>query len=363
MENNRHSWIALSLVPGLGVATFWRLLRHFSSPAAVLAAPVGELRRIPGVREQYIEGLLQGGWRPRADDEMVRLEKYGGQVLVWGDKEYPQALTQLVDPPPVLYALGDLSLLQHQALAVVGSRAASSYGLRMAKSVARELARTGVVVVSGLAAGIDAAAHRGALSVGGTIAVLGCGLDRVYPRQNKDLYKEIAAKGLLLSEYPLATRPDAFRFPARNRIIAGISQGVVVVEAARKSGALITAQIALDYGREIFAVPGQMDSCKSEGCHLLIRSGAALVSRGADILDDLGIAAGQCWQQPGQERSSSAGSTAELLLQLLDSYPVTKDELIEKSGVDAQRLNEICLLLELDGMIESLPGERIRRIT
>ncbi len=283
MERSRHSWIALSLVPGLGVTTFWRLLRHFSSPEAVLAAPVRELRRIPGVREPYIAGLLQEGWQQRADDEVMRLEKNGGQVLVWGDKAYPQVLTQLVDPPPVLYGLGDLSLLQQPALAVVGSRAASSYGLRMAGAIGSKLAGAGVVVVSGLAAGVDAAAHRGALSAGGTIAVLGCGLDRVYPRQNRELYKDIAAKGLLLSEYPLGTTPDAFRFPARNRIIAGISRGVVVVEAAKRSGALITAQIALDHGREIFAVPGQMDSCKSEGCHLLIRSGAALVWRSGSM--------------------------------------------------------------------------------
>ncbi len=363
MESSRHSWIALSLVPGLGVTTFWRLLRHFSSPQAVLAASLRQLRQVPGVREQYLQGLQQDGWQKRAYDEVTRLENSGGRALVWGDSDYPQALTQLEDPPPVLYGLGDFSLLQQPLLAVVGARAASSYGLRMADVIAKALAQAGVVVVSGLAAGIDAAAHRGALSAGATIAVLGCGLDRVYPRQNSALYREIAAKGLLLSEYPLGTKPDAFRFPARNRIIAGISQGVVVVEAAKKSGSLITAQIALDHGREIFAVPGQMDSFKSEGCHLLIRSGAVLVSRAEDVLADLGMEAGQGWQQPRQEMSASGELAAERLLQLLDTYPVARDELIEKSGIDAQRISEICLLLELDGKIESLPGERIRRIT
>ncbi len=358
------SWVGLSLVPGLGVTTFWRLLEHFSSPCNVLNASRQELQRISGT-QRYLENLLAGGWRQRAEEEIARLEKYGGRVLVWGDADYPPALMQLTDPPPVLYGRGNFSPLKAPAVAVVGARAASSYGLRMADLLAKALAQAGVVVVSGLAAGVDAAAHRGALFNGRTVAVLGCGLDKIYPRQNGELYQEIVAKGLLLSEYPLGTRPDAFRFPARNRIIAGIAQGVVVVEATRKSGSLITAQIALDYGRDIFAVPGQLDSLKSEGCHALIRAGAALVSSVDDILTDMGIAvghgAGQREKSP-QKRSSSRGSDVEKIYRLIDAYPVTKDELVEKSGLDAQHINEICLILEMDELIESLPGERIRRI-
>ncbi len=367
--DSREDWVALSLVPGLGVTTFWRLLEHFSSPQAVLNVQAQQLAQLPAKYQRAKEALLKGGWQKRAAAEIMRLEKYGGRVLVWGDREYPQALTQLADPPPVLYGLGDFSLLQKPLLAVVGSRAASSYGLRMASAIGRELAQAGVVVVSGLAAGIDAAAHKGALAAGKTagktVAVLGCGLDHIYPRQNSGLYKNIAAKGLLLSEYPLGTKPEAFRFPARNRIIAGMASGVVVVEATRKSGSLITAQIALDYGRDVFAVPGQMDSVKSEGCHLLIRSGATLVTGVADILADSQITPATMQQKSSkewQELPASGESESERVLRLLDVYPVAKDELVERSGLDVKRINELCLLLELEGLIENLPGERVCRV-
>ncbi len=367
MDDTRNSWVALSLVSGVGVSTFWRLLDYFSSPQAVFAASEQQLAQFPGIRSHCIQELLAGQagqWQQRARAEVARLEENGGSIIIWGDSDYPQALTQLTDPPPVLYGLGDRSLLQQPMLAMVGSRAASSYGLRTANVLARDLAQAGVVVVSGLAAGIDAAAHSGALSSGKTVAVLGCGLDQIYPRQNGALYREIAAKGLLLSEYPLGTKPEAFRFPARNRIIAGMASGVVVVEATRKSGSLITAQIALDYGRDVFAVPGQMDSFKSEGCHLLIRSGATLVMGVDDILADSGIRRKGCEQNSGkswQEMPCSGESETERILRLLDTYPIAKDELVEKSGLDIYRVNEICLLLELDGLIERLPGERIRR--
>ncbi|PIE72819.1 MAG: DNA-protecting protein DprA [Deltaproteobacteria bacterium] len=365
MKQSRQSWITLSLVAGLGVTTFWRLVAHFSTPQAVLEASARELLRVKGVRQSSLKGLLE---RDRtnnlAEPELVRLDRLGGRALVWGDDCYPALLTRLTDPPPVLYCLGNLGLLQKPSVAVVGSRAASSYGLRTAANLADGLARAGVVVVSGLAAGIDAAAHRGALAAAdATVAVLGCGLDRIYPRQNGELYREIATKGLLISEYPLGTRPDGYRFPARNRIIAGMAAGVIVVEAARKSGSLITAQMALDFGREVFAVPGQIDSCKSEGCHLLIKSGASLVLDVGDILDELGFCRQNVIKDSSEKVSIHREEQAARLLQALDSYPVGKDELVEKTGLAVERINELCLVLELEGVVENLPGGQVRRIS
>ena len=263
--------------------------------------------------------------------------------------------------------------------------------MRIAFDLGQKLARAGLVIVSGMAAGIDGQSHKAALTAGGkTIAVLGCGLDRIYPQQNRELYYDIAEKGLLLSEYPLGTKPDGFRFPARNRIIAGLAKGVVVVEAARKSGSLITAQIALDYGREVFAVPGQMDSFKSEGSHLLIKSGACLVVSADDILEELQLQKiAFATEKPislDQKASTTKKSNHHFdnriisdsfsdekeiqtlpqdaldLLEILEKYPMMRDTVIEKSGLPAQRVSEICLILELDGLIELLPGDRVVKL-
>jgi len=275
-------------------------------------------------------------------------------------------LQQLVDPPPVLYLLGRVELLANPCVAVVGSRAATSYGRRTAFNLGRSLAALSVTVISGLALGIDAESHAGALAgTGNTVAVLGCGLDVVYPQQNKDLYAQIAARGTLVTEYPLGTRPEGFRFPARNRIIAGLSQGVIVVEAARKSGSLITAQMALDYDREVFAVPGQVDSCKSEGTHWLLQQGAKLVQRVDDIIIELDITgkknqAAMAVLQPEDHKDMEPDALA--LLQYIEPYPLMRDILLEKSGLSPARLSELLLLLELDELIEILPGDKLRRI-
>ena len=273
-------------------------------------------------------------------------------------------LGQISDPPPVLYTYGREDLLRGCCLGIVGSRAASSYGRRIAFSLAERIARASVTIVSGLAMGIDVEAHRGALSVsGGTVAVLGCGLDIVYPMQNAKTFRRIRDEGLLVSEYPLSTPPDGFRFPARNRIIAGMSQGVMVVEAAKKSGSLITAQLAIDEGREVFAVPGQVDSFKSEGTHWLLKQGAKLVQTAEDVLEELrpeglfesGIATGTAMP-------SAMNPDALKLLNRLDSVACPRNELIVRSGLPSGRVNEILLFLELDGLVEVLPGDELRRI-
>ncbi len=360
-------WISLSLVPGLGINGYWRLLDYFHSPGDVLQASRKQLYQVPGIREKQISGLASRDIiLQRGRDELSKLESVGGEALSFEDPGYPSLLQQISDPPPVIYILGKKELLKESSVAIVGSRAATIYGRRTAYSLAGSLAGFSVTVVSGLAHGIDAEAHAGALAVGGdTLAVLGCGLDVVYPRQNRDLYRKIAEQGVLVSEYPLGTQPEGFRFPARNRIIAGLSKGVVIVEAAKKSGSLITAQLALDYGREVFAVPGQVDSHKSAGAHWLLQQGAKLVLGAEDILEEFpGSAAGHAGQRlvGRSNRVLDLDPDADALLSHIEPYPQTRDQLIERSGLSPARMSELLLFLELEELVEVLPGDQIRKI-
>lgn len=360
-------WISLSLIPGLGLGGFWRLIDHFHSPSAVLRASRKELLRVNGIREQQVSGFLcHSAIVAVGERELDRLAATGGCALSFEDAGYPPLLQQLTDPPPVLYLLGRKELLLRHSVAIVGSRAATTYGRKIAFNLASKLSAGMLTVVSGLALGIDAESHNGALTgEGSTVAVLGCGLDVIYPRQNFGLYKKIADTGVLVSEYPLGTRPEGFRFPARNRIIAGLSKGVVVVEAAKRSGSLITAQMALDYGREVFAVPGHIDSCKSEGTHWLLKQGAKLVQSAADIVEELKIPMlsadpGKTGAEPGD--LSALDPDARILLTHLDTYPQMREGLIDTVGFAPARISELLLYLELDGWIEMLPGNRVRKI-
>lgn len=361
-------WINLSLVPGLGLGGYWRLIEHFHSPAEVLRASKKDLLNVKGIQERQVSALFSlMDNHNRGEKELERLAALGGVALSFEDEGYPALLRQLVDPPPVLYIQGRSGLLSSPGVAVVGSRAATSYGRKTAFNLGRSLAALSVTVISGLALGIDTESHLGALAgQGNTVAILGCGLDVVYPRQNQSLYKQIAEHGALVTEYPLGTRPDGFRFPARNRIIAGLSQGVIVVEAAKKSGSLITAQMALDCGREVFAVPGQVDSCKSEGAHWLLQQGAKLVQRVEDIVVELDL---QCSENHNEEKTRQEEHSFDIepealaLLAYIEPYPLMRDALLEKSGLSPARMSELLLLLELDGLIEILPGDKLRNIS
>jgi len=359
-------WIALSLVQGLGVSGYWRLIDHFQSPGAVLHASAQELRNVPGIKKNQIAGLPStDSVIQRGRDELDKLRIIGGEALGFDDPCYPDLLRKIADPPPVIYILGQKTLLQKKSVAIVGSRAATQYGKRSAYSLAGKLGSFDIAVVSGLALGVDTESHRGILSVGGaTIAVLGCGLDVIYPRQNSKLHSEIIARGVVVSEYPLGTKPEGFRFPARNRIIAGLSKGVVVVEAARKSGSLITAQLALDYDREVFAVPGQIDSFKSEGTHWLLQQGAKLVQCAEDIVEELhwSVSLSRGEGSPDIETIANLDPDAASLLQHVESYPQTRDYLIENAGVTPARLSELLLFLELEGLVEMVPGDKVRRV-
>lgn len=358
-------WLSLSLVPGLGLGGAWRLLECFTTPGAILDASGEELRERCQLRKSQLSGLLSGeDFRLKGRRELDRLSRFGAHVIDYDSPLYPLLLKELCDPPLLLYLLGNLEVLKENAVAMVGSRAATAYGRRTAFALAEGLSGCDMCVVSGLAMGIDTEAHRGALAGGGsTVSVLGCGLDIVYPRQNRALYDEIRKKGAVVSEYPLGTRPEGFRFPARNRIIAGLSRGVVVVEAARRSGSLITAQIALDIGRDVFAVPGQVDSFKSEGAHWLLQQGAKLVMSVADIGEEYGVSASQKLEKTGVNCAAlDFDPEALALLQLIEPYPETREELIARSKMNPARVSELLLFLELEGVIEMLPGDRLRRL-
>ncbi len=359
-------WITLSLIPGLGSKTIFQLLDHFGDPESLFRICQEGGKACAGIRPQLLSFLsAPEQFKKQAISLCKRLENGGARAVCPVDAAYPILLKQIADPPAVLYLQGNSALLNLPCVAMVGSRAATAYGKRTAYKLASDLARTGVTVVSGLALGIDGESHKGALSVGGgTVGVLGCGLDVVYPRQNKELYKKMRREALLITEYPLGVRPDGFRFPARNRIVAGLCRGVVVVEAAKKSGSLITAGMALDEGRDVFAVPGQIDSFKSSGTHWLLQQGAKLVQSAEDVLVEMETLA------KGSESSSKMshvpprdlGKDASSLLEKIEVYPCSRSDLIVRSGLSSAKVAELLLLLELEGLVEIVPGDEVRRV-
>ncbi|MBN2311401.1 MAG: DNA-processing protein DprA [Candidatus Hydrogenedentes bacterium] len=286
MDDAHRDWLALTLVPGIGTALFIRLLARFHSAENVLRASRGALEEVVG--PVLAERIAQYADVADVSGQERALEKHGAGLVTLEDPEYPLLLAEIYDPPLVLFTRGALTEADQCCVAIVGTRRATPYGIRMAERFGRELAHRGVTVVSGMAAGIDAAAHRGALEAGGrTIAVLGNGVDVVYPPQHAELMQEIIAHGCVLSQFPMGTEPSRGHFPYRNRLISGLSQGTLVVEAPIKSGALITARHAADQGREVFAVPGQVGVKNSEGPHSLIRDGAKLAETVEDILVEL----------------------------------------------------------------------------
>lgn len=361
-------WMALTLVPGLGSRTIWQLVTHFGGVDSLFSACAAGQKRSTTIRESVFTSLASPGpFREKAVSYLENLHANGGMAVCPDDSGYPVLLQETAYPPPVLYLQGHPELLNSECLAMVGSRAATAYGKRSAFGLARDLAASGVTVVSGLALGVDSEAHSGALAAkGATIGVLGCGLDVVYPRQNKELYARIRENGLLVSEYLPGTRPEGFRFPARNRIIAGLSRGVVVVEAARKSGSLITADLALEEGRDIFAVPGQIDSLKSGGTHWLLQQGAKLVQSADDILVELDNG----WIRERKDEKEEEPSMEPIidpealaLLERIEVYPSPRNDLIVSSGLGPAKVTELLLLLELEGVVEILPGDQVRRIS
>ncbi len=362
-------WLTLQHIPGLGCGRILRLVEALGSAPAVLASGKEVERLCPGTGPKVAallgDGPTLAAARERALRELEDLERQGISLLSCTCPQYPQALHDIADKPVLLYVRGALPLLQERMLAVIGARNASEYGRRTARHFAAVLAEQGLAIVSGAAYGIDAAAHLGALQVRGkTVAVLGCGVDVAYPAPHRGLLDDIAATGAVVAEFPLGTKPEAFRFPVRNRIISGLARAVLVVEAGEKSGSLITARLALDQGREVLAIPGRIDSPKSSGAHWLIQQGATLVQRPDEVLEAFAWLHEAPAEQGGAETAEEEdlSPVARQLLRLLDAYPVDIDNLAQASGLSVTALQPLLLNLELRGLVRHLPGQLYEKV-
>jgi DNA processing protein len=361
--DDRVDWIALAAVEGVGPALFRRLLERFETPGRALYASRAELAGIRGMNDAVAAAISGTACRQFAEAEWQRLKQYADvRLLTFLDADYPRRLFEIGSPPPVLYVRGTLPVWD-PAVALVGSRRATRNGLKAAEQLAADLASAGLLVISGLARGIDTAAHRGALAGGGpTVAVLGCGVDLPYPPENRELSERIADNGCLLSEFPLGTQPLADHFPRRNRIISGLSRGVLVVEAAQRSGSLITARYALDQGREVMAVPGPINVASCRGSNGLIKEGAALVDSLDDILTALQIRPATASVQPSLLETRSIVPRCQLtprealVYELLAQGPRHLDEITTALELTAGEVSAMVLGLELKGLLVQLPG-------
>ncbi len=356
-DDERDAWLKLTLTPQLGNAALRQLLSQFGSPQAVLSASPAMLRQ--HLPEKQRHALQTGHDVNRFAQAQTWLQQPNRYLLTLADTDYPELLLQAGDPPPVLYLQGRRELLQRPMLAVVGSRHASPQGVRDACAFAHALADAGLTIVSGMALGIDAAAHEGGLmGAASTIAVTGTGLDIVYPARNRQLAHRIADHGLILSEFPPGTPAMTHHFPRRNRIISGLAKGCLVVEATLHSGSLITARLAAEQGREVFAVPGSIHSPFSRGCHALIRQGAKLVESAQDILDELHLQiTAPIYPQPTIKEDA-----ADVLWAKIGHAPFSLDDLIHQTGLTASELSAMLLEKELAGQITALPGALYQRI-
>jgi DNA processing protein len=358
-------WLALRSIPGVGLVLFQRLLRACGSPAAVFKAPEEELRKVRGTTPAIAQAIRDFRDWDRVEVQISRLTAQGIAILTREDPRFPSRLKEIPYPPPFLFIRGRLEAPESPVVALVGTRAASYYGLKAARRLAHELAAQGVAVVSGLARGIDTAAHQGALDARGrTWAVLGCGLDVVYPPENRELYRRIAEHGALISEFPLGTPPEGKNFPIRNRIISGLSQAVVVVEAGVKSGTHITVRYALDQGREVMAVPGPVDSPTSVGAHRLIQTGAKLVRDAGDILAELPPASlkapasdAAALAEPIRAARPGHFELDDPIMPFLGAEPLQLDELVQLSHLPAPEVMSRLTILELQGLVRELPGK------
>ena len=361
------AWLHLLHSPGVGREAARRLLARFGSPQAAIDAPVAELGFCVDAPTALALTLTPDGHQRRLVATLAwRTAAAGRRLMVLGDGDYPHALLHSADPPLLLYLQGDAGLLARPSLAIVGSRQPSAQGRDNAHRFARELAAQGWTIVSGLAAGIDAAAHEGALAAGGqTIAVVGTGIDLVYPTRHRALAQRITEQGLLVSELPLGAPPLAAHFPQRNRIIAGLARGTLVVEAALRSGSLITARLAAECGREVMAVPGSILSPQSAGCHALIRQGAALVESPEQVVEELGPPTPLSASRPALPSVASPPEAQpaadDPVLRALGHDPLSLDTLIDRCGWSAAALAAHLLELELDGRVARLPGGLYQR--
>lgn len=348
------NWLKLSLVPGIGDRTLTQLVTAFGSPEAVFASGRNALSAY--LTTKQIEAVLAGPDLALLAQTEEWLSQDSHSLMTLVDADYPSYLREISDPPPILYCLGRRELLNRPCLGIVGSRNATPQGALDAEAFAQDLSQAGMTIVSGLALGIDAAAHRGGLSgLGSSIAVVGTGLDRVYPAANKNLAHKLAESGLIISEFALGTPPLAGHFPKRNRIISGLSRGVLVVEAAPDSGSLITARVAAEQGREVLAIPGSIHSPLSRGCHALIKEGAKLVESAQDVMEEMAWA---ITTPPGTPDIKAV----DPILDAMDAAPMTADSIALRCGLTLDALSAKLLMLELQGRVATLPGGRYQKL-
>jgi DNA processing protein len=365
-------WVALALTPGLGARMAGKLLRQFGSPEAIFNASLTALegQRLPAAVAQAIHSRQP---MSAAAKELAQAQQAGYRLVTWDEPAYPHLLREIYDPPPLLYVRGNTELLNRHSISMVGARRPTPYGNQMAERLGRDLAARGLVIVSGLARGIDACAHRGALSTpaGTTVAVLGCGIDVVYPKENRNLFEEIEQRGAIISEFPMGTFPGAQNFPIRNRVIAGMSLGVVCVEGAQYSGSLITSRLAMEFSREVFGVPGNVTQPTSFGPNQLIKQGAKLVTSWEDVVEELPTPVRAellpVESPSAQERASlvqeslAPGERALYELLCVDQARHV-DELLELSGLTSSEVLAALFDLEMKGVVRQLPGKQFLKV-
>jgi DNA processing protein len=373
MDSSQYlGWLALALTPGLGARTAGKLLREFGSPTAIFNASLTalEAQRLPAAVAQSLHAKQS---LSLAAKELAQAQALGCHLLTWDEPQYPARLREIYDPPPLLYVRGKIELLNRHLISVVGARRPTPYGNQMAERLAKDLAERGLVVTSGLARGVDASAHRGALSspTGATIGVLGCGIDVVYPKENKKIFAEMEQRGAIISEFPMGTFPAPQNFPIRNRIIAGMGLGVVVVEGAQYSGSLITARLAMEFGREVFGVPGNATQPSSFGPNQLIKQGAKLVTSWEDVVEELPtpvraelvpVEAASAEERAALVEQGLAPNERPLYELMSADEARHVDDLVESSGLSSSEVLAALFDLELKGVVRQLPGKQFLKV-
>jgi DNA processing protein len=366
------SWLALSLTPGLGARLLGRLLREFGSPDDAFAASATALEAcgLPGAAAHAV--VTRVGF-PAAEKEIAWARELGVQLLHWGESAYPPRLLEIYDPPPLLYLRGDVQVLRRHSISIVGTRRPTPYGNLMAERLGRDLAARGLLIVSGLARGIDCSAHRGACAAarGATIGILGTGIDVIYPKENRKVFAEVESKGALISEFPLGIHAAPENFPVRNRIVAGMSLGTIVVEGEQYSGSLITARLAMEFGREVYGVPGNATQPTSFAPNQLIKQGAKLVTGWEDVVEELPteirtelfpVESRSAGEQESLLAESLAPEQKKLYELLSADQPVQVDTLVEKSGMNSSGVLSALCEMELKGIIRQMPGKQFVKV-
>jgi len=367
MNESLEYWVWISSMVKINPRQKYELVQYFEDPYYLWNIRKEELEKIPFINNVMIEQLMDSKIRSGIDNLMNTIHKQKIQVVTLNDPCYPEYLKNIFDPPVVIYVKGNIEK-DENALAIVGSRRATQYGIDIARAISHKLSKFGITIISGMALGIDSQAHIGALEAGGrTIAVLGCGLDKVYPKENKRLMESIIERGAIISEYVPGTAPMPFNFPARNRLISGMSKGVIVIEASEKSGSLITANYALEQGREVFAVPGNINSKLSTGTNLLIKEGAKVVTSIIDILEELNLGFDftnlEVIEYKDEKRNNlfiDADENERKIIECLGTGVKHIDVLAAMCGIEIKKLNSIIVLMELKGILEQLPGKLYR---